>query len=68
MRAEGMGARCVFRARDAHNEGTGEAALEHGRNRERRSGMNEPVPGSPVDSALQTASLSAEGQGSKLTH
>lgn len=68
MKAEGMGVWRVFRAWDAHSEGAGEAALEHGRNGERRSGMNEPVPGSPVDSALQTASLSAEGQGSKLTH
>lgn len=38
--AEEMGERCVLRARDAHNEGTGKAASERGWNREGRSGMS----------------------------
>lgn len=35
-----MGERCVLRARDAHSEGTGKAALEREWNREGRCGMS----------------------------
>lgn len=38
--AEEMGERCVLRARDAHSEGTGKAALEREWNREGRCGMS----------------------------